>query len=150
MSEACCPCLFDPASGFVLHSGHMRRVVGGVAAVAFAAMFVQSPWAHAHTANHDSDHYQQEHRASGSVHRHGLGAAAHRPEWRDHDAQTDARFLGPVVGVFVSSITADVVFDRSDGVPEPQLSPIQRHADFAPRAHGPPLLGTLPPRAPPA
>ena len=128
----------------------MRRVVGGVAAVAFAAMFVQSPWAHVHTADHDSDHYKEEHRGLGPVHGHDLEAAAHGPEWSDHDAQTDARSLGPVVGVFVTSITADVVVDRSDAVPEPSLSPIQRHVDFAPRAHGPPLLGTLPPRAPPA
>ena len=40
---------FDPASSFVLHSRHMRQVVGGVAAFAFTALFVQSPWAHVHT-----------------------------------------------------------------------------------------------------
>jgi len=141
--------LFDPTSAFVLHSGHMRQWIGGVAAVAFTAMFVQSPWAHVHGGDHDSDHYQEQHRGLGPVHGHDLDAAAHDPEWRDHESQ-DARSLGPVVGVRVSSITIDLIVDHSEAVAEPTLSLIQWHADFAPRAHGPPLLGHLPPRAPPA
>ena len=54
----------------------MRQVVGGIAAFAFAALFVQSPWAHVHTGAHDSDHHQQQHRQLVLAHGHDLEAAA--------------------------------------------------------------------------
>ena len=127
----------------------MRQFIGGVAAFAFTAMLVQAPWAHIHTGSHDSDHYQEQHRGLGPVHGHDMDAAGHSPAWGEDDSQ-DARSLGPVVGVRVNSVTIDGIVCHSETVVQPTLSPLHWHADFAPRAHGPPILTHLPPRAPPA
>jgi hypothetical protein len=127
----------------------MRQLVGGIAAFAFAALFVQSPWAHVHTGAHDSDHHQQQHRQLVLAHDHdlkaGRGPAVHGPE-----GQTDTRSLGSVIAVCLSAMTIHAIVGRTETLPEATLFAVDWHADFTPRAHGPPLLGTLQPRAPPA
>ena len=140
---------FDPTSDFNLHSSQMRQMIGGVAAFAFTTMLVQAPWAHVHAGSHDSDHYEEQHRGLGPVHGHHVDAAAHGPEWRDKDSP-DARALGPVVGIRVDSIAVDVLPCHSRAVVEPTLSAVHWRADLVARAHGPPILTHLPPRAPPA
>ncbi len=128
----------------------MRQVVGGVAAFAFTALFVQSPWAHVHTGAHDSDQHQQHHRQLVLAHGHDLEAPGSGPAVHGPESQSDARSLGSLVAVCLSAITIHVIVGRTETLPEPTLTAVDWYADFTPRAHGPPLLGTLQPRAPPA
>jgi hypothetical protein len=127
----------------------MRQAVGGLLAIAFAATFVQSPWLHVHDSASSSDHYRNEHVGLGALH--GHGHAADGPEWADPESRGDAHFLGPMKGVRTAGYSAlPFVGGAVPAISEPVLDPTRRQAELSPKAHGPPDLSSLPPRAPPA
>lgn len=127
----------------------MRRILVGWAVFAFAAAVVQAPWAHVHVHGYDPDHERQ-HAGLDVLHGHGLDRPEPGLRWRAHDADEDARSLGPVTAVRVTALELDLTFDRTDPVANPPLIVVAWTAELSSRAHGPPTLGSVPPRAPPA
>lgn len=127
----------------------MRRAVAALAVFAFSVAFVQSPWAHIHVHSYDPDHERQ-HIGLDALHGHGL----HRPElnlqWRRPNADDDARSLGPVTAVRMTTVAPDFSVDRIEVVAAPPVIVVPWVVDLSPRAHGPPGFGFPVPRAPPA
>ena len=126
----------------------MRRLVAQMAAFAFAAVFLQAPWSHVHVDGHDADHHQH-HAGLDALHGHGLDPVAAGRGWRSQESD-DARSLAPGTAIRGAEFCPDLTFTRADPVLLLARAVTSRVVDLAPRAHGPPTLGCLSPRAPPA
>jgi hypothetical protein len=130
----------------------MRQWVAGGLVLAFVAAFVQAPWAHVHEHHYDADHD----RRHGAVAIHGHDHHALRPEtvpgtfWRDRSADEDARALGPMTAVRDGAPPPDLAAARVGPIAPVEPVTIAWFADPTPQSHGPPGLGRLIPRAPPA
>jgi hypothetical protein len=127
----------------------MRRTVALSVALVFAAAFAQAPWAHAHLHDHDADH-RQKHAGFGAVHGHGTDQLPPMLEWQDPGLETEIQSLGPGTAVRASTFTPDLTLTRTASPIVAPCAVSRRPLAPAPRAHGPPALQTLTPRAPPA
>jgi hypothetical protein len=127
----------------------MRRITSGLLTFAFAAVFLQSPWAHVHDPAADPDHYREQHAGLGVIHGHDDHDVAAAAEWTA-DSSDRAHFLGPIKGLHVIHAANDFIVRASRAMERPSVDSIVSHVEFEPRANGPPGSPALPSRAPPA
>jgi hypothetical protein len=132
----------------------MRRTIAPQIALAVLLAFFGAPFLHLHTAEVD-DHHHHNRDALGSaaiVHAHFPGAPAGRGSSRVSQAEEHEFFLNAFAVLLKPPMLLDLPFliaARVEAEP-PAARVAQVVLQFTPRTHGPPVLESVSPRAPPA
>jgi len=109
-------------------------------------VFLQAPSLHVHA------HEATQHHAGAFLHTHfahGVAPPSSEAEWRDLDPNDDAQFLSWVSIAPSDGLLAPVILIASNVIlPAPVVTEWQTTI-LRPRAHDPPALNAITPRAPP-
>ena len=114
--------------------------------LALVLAFVQAPFLHVH------QHESTENHPGAFLHTHFAHVEvthSTQPELRDLDPDDDAQFQNWYSAATSDSAFTPVILASLFSVPTPELTNCHTIA-VEPSAHGPPLLNTATPRAPPA